>query len=70
MYISTSGQPYSGNRSFLNHHVSQVEAVLSLVGITDVDSITLWGRNSFNEDQLKQQICLLQNQMVQKAKQF
>lgn len=70
MYISTSGQPYGANRAYLNHHLAQVQAVMSLVGINQVDSISLWGRNSFTKEQLEQQVCLLQNQMIKKAKTF
>lgn len=70
MYISTSGQPYCGNREHLNHHLSQVQAVMELVGVNQVDFVSLWGRNALNQEQLEQQICLLKKQMMQKLKTF
>ena len=70
MYISTSGQPYSGNREHLNHHLSQVQAVMELIGIPQVDFVSLWGRNALNKEQLEQQVYLLKKQMLQKVKTF
>lgn len=68
--ISTSGQSYEGARASLNHHQSQIEASLSLAGITQVNFISLLGRNAYSPEQLEEKISNLKQEMIHTAKVF
>lgn len=70
MTISTSGQSYQGERASLNHHQSQIEASLGLAGITQVDFISLLGRNAYSPEQLEEKISNLRQEMIHAAKVF
>lgn len=70
MYIYTSGQPYEGDRAALNHHQAQVEASLSLVGVTQVQSISLLGRNRYTPAQLDEKVATLKREIIQAAQEF
>lgn len=70
MTISTSGQLYQGERASLNHHQSQIEASLGLAGITQVDFISLLGRNAYSPEQLEEKISNLKQEIIHSAKVF
>lgn len=70
MTISTSGQSYQGERASLNHHQSQIEASLGLAGITQVDFISLLGRNAYSPEQLEEKISNLKQELIHSAKVF
>lgn len=70
LYIMTSGQPYEGNRAILNHHQSQIEASLSLIGVTQVQTIALLGRNCYTPAELEEKVSTLKREIIQSAQEF
>ncbi len=70
MYITSSGQVYEGERKFLDHHESQVKAIFDLIGLTQIEVVGLFGRKSFSDERLMQEMCTLQKELQQKAQTF
>ncbi|MGL4338644.1 MAG: FMN-dependent NADH-azoreductase [Turicibacter sp.] len=68
--ISTSGGVYEGDRKILNHHSAQVDAIFSLVGISDVTHVKLSGRGKLSEEMLLNRVKCMKAELKDIAKTF